>query len=667
MSRNGARDFKVGRGPWPVINVGGELERAEREWLHTNGAGAYAMSTLALMHTRREHGLLVAALDPPLGRTVVLSHAETSVSVGDRNYRLSTHQFPNVAPTPGYRLLAQFSQDPLPRWRYRLGKAWFERSLCLVRGRNAAVMRYQWHGFHPARLSVMPLMPLRRQDRLAREHGGIVQRVTLRPGQVEVRPVNELPPIVFAHAGMFMGSPDWWRRFEYVDDRGRYDDWQEDMWTPGTFELTMEPGATTYLLAAVGELPKEAPEALMQEAIDFLRAQDPGETHSGVVRTLSLAAASYRAENCGRAAVLAGYPWLGAPFRDWLISIDGLYLACGKIDEAKRTLATVLEHQHAGLLPEMLPEAGMPQARPCPDATLWLFHAAGKLASKVGANDPFVQAELYPALVRAFERLSQTDAEGVRATPHGLLVTEDERQPVTWMDARGSHGAVTPRNGVAVEHQALWAAGTEVLARLADALDDVATLERVRPASMQARSAFRARFWCNETEYPFDCISEVGDTADAWADPTIRPNAVLALAAAPELFDEWQARSIVTRAKDELLTPRGLRSLSPRDPRYEGVYAGTPGERDASYHQGTVWSFLLGAYVRASLKAHPSDMALREELRILLEEAVDGGPVLGHPAQLADGEHPHRLRGCPAQAWSVAELLSALVEDLVVS
>ncbi len=159
----------------------------------------------------------------------------------------------------------------------------------------------------------------------------------------------------------------------------------------------------------------------------------------------------------------------------------------------------------------------------------------------------------------------------------------------------------------------------------------------------------------------------MGDTADAWADPTVRPNAVIALAVEPELFEPWQARAILERARDELLTPRGLRSLTPRDPRYEGVYAGTAGERDASYHQGTVWTFLLGFYVRASLAALSDDAAMREDLRILVEKAVDAGPVLGHPAQLADGEHPHRLRGCPAQAWSVAELLVALVEDLEVS
>jgi predicted glycogen debranching enzyme len=350
-----------------------------------------------------------------------------------------------------------------------------------------------------------------------------------------------------------------------------------------------------------------------------------------------------------------------------LISIDGLYLTCGKLDEAKRSLATLLRLQHAGLLPETLVDEGAPRSRPCPDATLWLFHAANELVSRVGTEDAFVRGPLYRALVKAFLRLGGARAARVHCSPEGLLVAEDERDPVTWMDARGAHGPVTPRNGVTVEHQALWVHATSVLANFAEAMGDAATGERARVAESRARSAFRERFWCNETEYPFDCISEVGDTADAWADPTVRPNAVIALALEPELFEPWQARAILERAREDLLTPRGLRSLSPRDPHYQGVYAGTAGERDASYHQGTVWTFLLGSYVRACLRAFPDDASLREELRVLVEEAVDAGPVLGHPAQLADGEHPHRLRGCPAQAWSVAELLCALLEDLEVS
>jgi glycogen debranching enzyme len=183
-------------------------------------------------------------------------------------------------------------------------------------------------------------------------------------------------------------------------------------------------------------------------------------------------------------------------------------------------------------------------------------------------------------------------------------------------------------------------------------------------AMRSARRAFRQRFWCNETDYPFDCISEEADAGAAWADPTIRPNALLALAVDPALFERRQTVAILNRVRRELLTPRGLRSLAQRDPGYRGHHEGNLDEREGSYHQGTVWPYLLGFYARAALRLKPEDFELREELIHLLQSAANDGLVLGHVAQLADGEEPHRFRGCPAQAWSCAEVLRALVCDL---
>jgi glycogen debranching enzyme len=181
---------------------------------------------------------------------------------------------------------------------------------------------------------------------------------------------------------------------------------------------------------------------------------------------------------------------------------------------------------------------------------------------------------------------------------------------------------------------------------------------------VRARAAFRARFWCHDTDFPYDCVSESRDAQDAWVDATIRPNALIALAVDPSLFEDWQARAIVARVKSELLTPRGIRSLSPLDARYVSQFAGTPEEKELAYHQGTAWTHLLGFYVRAAIRLSPDDDELREELRLVIEGALDGAVILGQIAQLADGDMPHRARGCPAQASSVAELLRALVVDL---
>jgi glycogen debranching enzyme len=663
----GSRD-----GPWPSVHIGGDLERASAEWLHTNGAGAYSMSTVALMHTRRHHGLLIAALPAPLGRYVVLSHNETSVTTAQRTHRLSTHQFPNVAPTHGYRLLESFAQDPLPRWVYRLSKMSFERTLALVRGKNAVVVGYTWHGRVPARLSIRPLMPLREVASLMSEHGAMAQRIILRSGEVEMQPVPSLPPVVFGHSGVFVGSPDWWRRFEYLGDRERHPDFQEDIWTPGVFEFDLEYGVTRYLWCSVGDTLGGDPATLMAEAAEHARRQDPGPKYPAAVRLLSVAADQFCADEREQPTIIAGYPFYDVYARDLLIALPGLYLSRGRISEALQVLDNVLRVQRGGLLPESLERLKTTERRYLPDATLWLFEVARALLGVLGPRHEFVVRRLYPALRRAFVRISGKRRRVVWLSANGLVVNGHgipaglgsiPPDPLTWMNARIGGRAPTLRAGVAVELQALWTRGCETFAAVAREQDDHRTADAAERACAAARTAFRARFWCNETRYPFDCISETRGTADTWADPSIRPNAVIALAIDPSLFETWQAASIVERARRELLTPRGLRTLSPHDRAYSGLFGGTADERALAAHQGPAWTYLLGFFVRAARRVAPEDGALAEELRDLLEGAGDGGPVLGQVAQLADGDQPYRPKGCPAQAWSVGELLRTLVDE----
>jgi len=659
MSPTGARWDGPRDGPWPVVAIDGELDRAEREFLHTNGAGAYSMSTLALMHTRRHHALLVAALEPPLGRHVILSHAETTVTVAEKAYKLSTHQFPNVAPTLGYRNLRTFAQDPLPRWSYRLGKWTFERTLALARGKNCVVIRYQWSGKSPARMSLMPLMPLRPVEHLMQEHGGMKQKVTLRSGAVEIQPVPQLPPIVFAHRGVFMGSPDWWRRFEYSEDLRRYSDFQEDMWTPGTFQFQLEPGGSIYLTVAVGELPAASPADLMEEAREALLTADPGHNVHPTVRTLSVAVSAFANDACERPAIVAGYPWLGAPLRDWLISLPAVHIARGRVAEGSASLAFAARSMRAGLLSFELAEGTSRPRVACVDATLWLFEAARALADVSGLDDLVVKHTIYPRLVRAFVRLrGRRLRKKAWTTDDGLLASVGS-EPATWMDARAAGQPVTPRSGLAVEHQALWYCACRTLAAWAGYYGH----RRVAAAAEQARARVAEalqRFWCTETDYPFDCLSVDRGSADSWADPSVRSNALVALALAPELFEPWQVDAIIARVNAELLTQRGVRSLALFDRNFHGHYEGTADERERALHQGSAWPFLLYFYTRAVLYRNPDDTDVRDRLRELIEDAARGGSVLGHVMQLADGDEPQRWRGCPAQAWSTGLLLLSL-------
>jgi predicted glycogen debranching enzyme len=496
------------------------------------------------------------------------------------------------------------------------------------------------------------------------EHGAMVQRITLRSGAVEIQPVSRLPPVVFGHSGVFVGSPDWWRRFEYLDDRERTPDFQEDLWTPGVFEIPLEPGVTQYLQVAVGALPGPLPKEQIAEAAAFVRAQDPGEPRPPCVRVLSVAAEQFCADAREQPLVISGYPFYDLRTRDLAISLPGLYLCRGRVEEAKRALSTLVASVHAGLLPRDLERARPRERRPAPDATLWLFEAVRALVDRVGPRDELVAHELYPALSRIFLRVRRRTRKDVWLSPSGLVATGETVEPLTWVDASAGGHSPPARVGLCIELQPLWARGCELLAQLAGEHDHDHLAEAAARAAQAARTAFRARFWCNETRYPFDCISESSDTADAWADPTIRPNAVVALALDPSLFEPWQAVAIVERARHDLVTPRGLRTLSPQDVHYTGHYAGTREERDFIAHRGAAWTFLLGSYVRAALHLGANDPQLVDELRALVTHAADDGPVLGQVAQLAEGDPPHRPRGCPAQAWSVAELLRALVDEL---
>lgn len=296
--------------PLPSMHIGGDLKRARREWLHTNGAGAYASSTLACMHGRRYHGLLVAALDPPRGRNVFLSHVDATVSVPRAppsrpsmfppdepsqpggppsrpgsgapsprvrmdSWELFKHQFPGLDPERTPFFLDRFDQDPLPRWTHAVADGELEVTLALVRGENAAVLRYAWRGPHPILLTLRPLIAARNLHHLQREHGGMLQRVELRAGEVRVQPRRELPRICFRFEGTFVGSPDWWRRFEYLRERERGLDFEEDLWTPGVFEIAMG-DRPSYLLTSIDRLPDGEPSALLDAARAALLADDLG-------------------------------------------------------------------------------------------------------------------------------------------------------------------------------------------------------------------------------------------------------------------------------------------------------------------------------------------------------------------------------------------------------
>jgi predicted glycogen debranching enzyme len=348
------------------------------------------------------------------------------------------------------------------------------------------------------------------------------------------------------------------------------------------------------------------------------------------------------------------------------VALPGLYLVPGQRDGALRILRELIGKMQDGLVPNRLPEPSNGGGNGAPDygsadATLWLFEAARHVADALGDDHPFVIDELLVALHDAFEATLRGTRNGIHLTPDGLFAAGLAGDALTWMDARVDGAPVTSRAGCPVELSALWARGCDTLARLAHAAGDAPLADRAVAARDRARAAFHARFWCEETAYPYDVVSPSPDGEGAFRDASVRPNAVVALAVDPACFTPERAGLTLARARRDLVTPAGLRTLAPWDPRYVGRYGGDVRTRDAAYHQGPAFAWLLGAYARAALRAGVEDAA---SIASLVASAASREMALGQVPELADGDPPHAPGGCFAQAWSVAELLRVLAWDL---
>lgn len=650
---------------FPHVGVHGDIRLARsREWVLGNGTGAYASSTIACLHTRRYHGLLVAALEAPRSRHVMLSHVDVTVTVPAKPgtprgvWDLAKHQFPNIDPDRGSFYLERFDQDPLPRWTYGVAGGELEVLLALVPGENAAVLRYTFRGPQPVICNLRPLLAMRHMHEIMREHGAAEQRVELRAGEMRVRPMRALPRLCFKYEGTFVGSPDWWRRFEFAEERARGMEFHEDLWTPGVFEIRPDPsGVPNYLVVGVEKAPEGNPEDLVAAAVKRISAADPGASSSLLERRLSLAAQLFRADALDKPTIVPAFPWTDTWGREGIMALPGLYFATGRTTEAIDIVRTMLASMQDGLLITRKADHKSEPDTAGADTSLWLFEVARGLADTCGDTHPFVKDELLPVLTHVFDLVLRGAPHDIRITRDGLLAAGRPGDALTWMDARVRNKAVVSRAGCPVELTALWANACQTLSRLAKANDQEALADRAETACYRARSAFQSRLWCDKTEYPFDVISEMDQGEGVFQDASIRPNAILALAIDPACFTPERARKTIERARKDLVTPAGLRTLAAHEPGYRGRCEGTVEERYAAHHQGSVFPWLLGPYARAVRAALPSNDPLVTELPALVSSVADRALALGHVPQVVYGDEPQLLSGCIAHALAVAELL----------
>ncbi|MFZ5817859.1 MAG: amylo-alpha-1,6-glucosidase [Bacillota bacterium] len=666
----------MGRQAWPSFD-----QAAGLEWLETNGLGGWAYGTVGGASTRFYHAMLAASVHPPTERIALLARLEEAVCLDGVRYPLYTNRWASGhTEAEGLTWLQRFALAPFPTWIWTIGEVVVEKRLFMRHGQNTTVVRYRvWRGAGttgPVTLELTPLVTCRSIHAVHRQSDWPFAQERLAEAGVAVEP--------------FVGSP----RLYMAADQGEYEpggEWVRDLFYPyevlrgeATVEDLYRPGRFRWRCAGAGELtfaasvePLERLEGSAWERAErerrrglLERAGVPdgagGTAGTGAteeaVTTLVLAADQFIVQRAstGRATVIAGYPWFTDWGRDTMIALPGLTLATGRPELARELLQTFAAYERDGLIPNHFPEQGGEPLYNTADASLWYFEAVARYLEATG-DHAFVREEIYPVLTRMAEAHLRGTHFGIGLTEDGLLRCGNPSVQVTWMDAKIGDWVVTPRDGKPVEIQALWYNALRVLAGLADRYGETGQAERWQALAGAVESGF-TRFW-NQAE---GCLHDLLRD-DGTPDPAIRPNQLFALTLTHPLLSGERARSVVDVVFRELYTPCGLRSLSPRDPAYAGRYEGTRLERDAVYHQGTVWAWLTGPFVRAYLQAYGRDEATLAHARALVEPLISHLTEfgLGSVAEIFDGDPPHTPRGCPAQAWSVAELLWLLTRELV--
>ena len=636
-----------------------------REWIETNGIGGFASSTIIGLNTRRYHGFLVAATKPPVGRFLLLSKLEDTLVLDGQRYELSANQYSGAVHPQGYRHLDSFRAHPFPRFTYRVGEIEIEKTVLLVHGENTVVIQYQVSGDYGGRkcsLQVRPLIAFRDYHNTTHANDAISRQLEERAQVVTFKPYSDLPSLHFAHnADVLDRSGFWFYNFDYERERERGLDHQEDLYSPFLLDFDLAKTSAPAIIASLGdhEIADARPLRMRElERRKTIVAASPAEDPFS--RMLTAAADQFIVARAGQKSVIAGYPWFGDWGRDTMISLPGLTLVNGRYEEARGILREFARSIDRGMLPNRFPDAGESPEYNTVDATLWMFHAVFEFLRYTRDYD-FVRTELYEPLADIVGWHERGTRYGIGLDSDGLLHAGEHGVQLTWMDAKVGDWVVTPREGKPVEIQALWYNALRVMERLAAGFADHERAAYYAALAARARVRFLEVFW-NEAE---GCLYDV--MTNAGPDRSIRPNQIFAVSLPYPLLSHDQALRLLEVVERELVTPYGLRTLAPRDPNYRGRYGGDQHSRDGAYHQGTVWPWLLGPFVTAYVKVHGESVDARhranqflDPLRSHLRQAG-----LGQISEIFDGDPPHNPAGCIAQAWSVAEILRAYIEDVL--
>jgi len=662
------------RMPWPGREESGAESALTREWLVTNGLGGYASGTLSGIITRRYHGYLIAALPAPYGRMMMFNDLVERVEFPDGNFAQLGGEERAGAPLnlQGAEYLSEFRLEAgVPVWRYEMERITIEKRLVLPHGQNSVYINYRLlSGDDPVRITLRPSLHFRPHESPVSVELDPSYVLMVAEDRYEVT-LSNMPPLRFLMYGLKAAlTIDKIRVQEIIyriEERRGYPA-RGDLWSPGYFQGELSKDADTTLVAS-------------SEPWETMRALGPGEALAaeperrgrliqrtgggrGTAAELLFAADQFiitpagRLQDVARAravgdevrTAIAGYHWFTDWGRDTMISFEGLTLCTGRYQEAAWILKTFLHYVKDGLIPNLFPEGQNEGLYHTADATLWFFHAINRYTEVT--QDRSVLRLTLPKLVEIIDWHMKGTRFGIGVDPSdGLLKQGAEGYALTWMDAKVEDWVVTPRRGKAVEINALW---YNALCLLDCWLREAGRSEesvRIAAAAQQARGSFNARFWYEKGQYLYDVVD--GPEGD---DSACRPNQLLAISLQHPVLDSRRWEAVVETARNKLLTPVGLRTLSQDHKDYKRAYDGDLRSRDAAYHQGTVWAWLIGPFIDAWLKVHSQEAESAREFLDGFEPHLREACV-GSISEIFDAEPPYTPRGCVAQAWSVAEVL----------
>ncbi|NOT46734.1 MAG: glycogen debranching protein [Acidobacteria bacterium] len=636
-------------------NICNNFEAASsREWLETNGIGGFASGTISGANTRRYHGLLTAAIRPPLGRITVLSKFEETIEFDGGKFDLSSDQFPGVVSPRGYLSLKEFRLDPFPIWTYEVEGVEIEKRVFMLHGSNTTVCRWRVLNDpqNDVHLVLKPLLSFVDYHALQHESDAALFDHSVEGNVISIVPRGEEPELFLIHSGAeIVDTGYWYKNFEYAIEQERGFDFSEDLFQP--FEIAFDLSSPAIVVASTDggiDCDYEAFESSEIKRRKSLIRKAGAKTD--FEKDLVLAADQFVVARGAGHTVIAGYPWFSDWGRDTMIALPGLTLAAGRHDIAREILLEFSGHISQGMLPNRFPDAGDTAEYNTVDATLWYFEAVRAYVEKTG-DTKFVRKNLYEKLADIVAWHLHGTRYNIHVDTDGLLFAGSPDVQLTWMDAKIGDLVITPRTGKPVEIQALWYNALLIMAGLAAAFGDNEDEQRYRAMAELCKLSFNGAFWNDADQCLYDVVMN-GDR-----DASIRPNQIFAVSLTHSMLDAERAAKVVAKVEKELLTPVGLRSLAPGDPDYRPIYIGSPFDRDSAYHQGTVWGWLIGPFVDAYRKVYGEGAKTEARVKEILSgfESHLSESGLRQISEIFDADAPHYPRGCFAQAWSVAEVL----------